>query len=91
MSPRIAIGVGCRLGSSAHAIEALVRQALDRVPEVARLGLFTIRDKSGETGLIEAADRLGIGLIFLTPDALREQAPFVRTQSTGSQSRFGVP
>jgi cobalt-precorrin 5A hydrolase len=91
MSPRIAIGVGCRLGSSAHTIEALVRQALDHSPEAEPMGLFTIQDKSRETGLIEAAGHLGIDLIFLSRDALREQAPFVRTQSTESQSRFGVP
>ncbi len=91
MSARIAIGVGCRLGSSANAIEALVRHALDRTPPAERLGVFTIRDKSGETGLIEAAGRLGLDLIFLTRDALREQGPFVQTQSIPSNSRFGVP
>ena len=91
MSPPIAIGVGCRLGSSANVIEALVREALDRAPEAERLGLFTIRDKSGETGLIEAAGRLGLDLIFIARDALRKQAPYVQTRSAGSQSRFGVP
>ena len=55
MSAGIAIGVGCRLGCSADAIEVLVRQALDRAPASKRLGLFTIIDKSGEPGLIEAA------------------------------------
>jgi cobalt-precorrin 5A hydrolase len=91
MSARIAIGVGCRRGSLADAIEAVVRLALDRAPEAERLGLFTIRDKAGEAGLTKAADRLGLDLIFLTRDALREQAAFVRTQSAQSQSRFGVP
>ena len=156
MSPPIAIGVGCRRGSSANAIEALVRQALDLrawgemseplptmhqrrnvmvgagrpsttysarstqkfvdgrpaptmtaggdvpgfavfiaphalTPQAERLGLFTIRDKTGETGLIEAACRLGLDLIFLTRDTLREQAPYVQTRSTRSQIRFGVP
>ncbi len=78
MSTRIAIGVGCRLGSSAYAIEALVRQALDRTQQARRLGLFTIQDKSNEPGLIAAARRLGLDLIFLTRDALREQEPFVQ-------------
>jgi cobalt-precorrin 5A hydrolase len=91
MSTRIAIGVGCRLGSSANSIEALVREALDRTKQARRLRLFTIQDKSNEPGLIAAARRLGLDLIFLTRDALREQAPFVQTQSVRSGTRFGVP
>ncbi len=81
MSARVAIGVGCRLGSSADAIEALVRHALDRAPQAERLGIFTICDKSSEPGLIAAAHRLGLDLVFLTRDKLREQAPFVQTRS----------
>ena len=84
MSARIAIGVGCRLGSSANAIEALVRHALDRAPPAERLGIFTIEDKNTEPGLIAAARRLGLDLVFLTRDALREQAPFVQTRSIAS-------
>jgi cobalt-precorrin 5A hydrolase len=91
MSARIAIGVGCRLGCSAYAIEALVRHALDRAPKAEPLGVFTIRDKAGEAGLIEAVSRLGLDLVFLTRDALREQAPSVQTQSIRSKTRFGVP
>jgi cobalt-precorrin 5A hydrolase len=87
----IAIGVGCRLGCSADAIEALVLRALDQAPPSHRLGLFTIRDKTGETGLIEAANRLGLPLVFLTRDALREQAPLVQTRSIRAEIRFGVP
>jgi cobalt-precorrin 5A hydrolase len=67
MRTRIAIGVGCRLGSSAYAIEALVRQALDR------------------------ARSLGLDLVFLARDALREEAPFVQTRSIRSETQFGVP
>jgi cobalt-precorrin 5A hydrolase len=81
MSARIAIGIGCRLGSSANSIEALVRHALDRTPPAERLGIFTIA----------AARRLGFDLVFLTRDALREQAPFVQTRSIRSETRFGVP
>ena len=91
MSATIAIGIGCRIGCSADAIEALVREALDLAPEAPRLGLFTILDKTGEFGLIEAAGRLRLDLLFLTRDALREQAPFVRTRSMRTQRLFGVP
>jgi cobalt-precorrin 5A hydrolase len=90
MSAGIAIGVGCRLGCPATAIEALVRQALDRAPPAQRLGLFTIRDKAGENGLIEAAGRLGLSLVFLSRDALREQMPLVQTRSRRAESQFGV-
>jgi cobalt-precorrin 5A hydrolase len=91
MSPRVAIGVGCRLGCEAEAIETLVRQALDRVPDRVPVGLFTIVDKRGDTGLAEAAGRLGLDLRFLPRAALRDQKSSVRTQSSGSESRFGVP
>ncbi len=91
MSVRVAIGVGCRLGSSADAIEALIRHALDLAPQAERLGVFTILDKSSEPGLIAAVRRLELDLVFLTRDALREQAPFVQTRSISSETRFGVP
>jgi cobalt-precorrin 5A hydrolase len=91
MSARIAIGVGCRLGCSADAIETLVRQALVQAPQADRLGLFTICDKSGEPGLAEAAARLGLELIFLSREALQNQSPFVRTRSERVENLFGVP
>jgi cobalt-precorrin 5A hydrolase len=90
MNARIAIGVGCRLGCSANAIAELVREALDRAPLAERLGLFTICDKNGEAGLIEAAERLGLDLVFLSRDVLRQQAPFVRTRSPRTESLFGI-
>jgi cobalt-precorrin 5A hydrolase len=90
MSPKVAIGVGCRLGCSAEAIEALVRQALDHAPTAKPLGLFTISDKHGDPGLIEAADRLGLALVFLTRDTLREQTPLIQTPSYRTENRFGV-
>ena len=91
MSPRIAIGIGCRIGCSANAIEALIRQALNHVPDAYALGLFTITDKSEEAGLIEAAGRLNLDLVFLSRDALRAQAPLVRTRSPRAEALFGVP
>jgi cobalt-precorrin 5A hydrolase len=91
MSRRIAIGVGCRLGCAAETIETLVRQALEHLPDGAPIGLFTIADKHGETGLADAAFRLGLDLVFLPRAALRDQALNVRTQSPASESQFGVP
>lgn len=95
MSPRSAIGVGCRLDCPAGAIEALVRQAVrqaqDWRPPTAWAGIFTIEDKTGEQGLIEAAARLGLTLTFLSRDALRQQSPFIQTRSSRTENLFGVP
>lgn len=91
MTGPIAIGVGCRLGCSADTIETLVRQALDQAPAAHRLGLFTIGDKVGEPGLIEAALRLGLLLVFVDRDTLRDQAASVQTASLRAEIRFGVP
>jgi cobalt-precorrin 5A hydrolase len=86
----VAIGVGCRRGCPANAIETLVRKALELAPAAERLGIFTIRDKSGEAGLIEAARRLELDLVFLTRGALQGQELFVRTPSVRAQALFGV-
>lgn len=91
MSTRVAIGVGCRLACSADAVEALVRQALGCVSHAEPIGLFTIDDKSGEPGLIEAASRLGLDLVSLPREALRDQAPFIQTPSARTETLFGVP
>jgi cobalt-precorrin 5A hydrolase len=87
----IAVGVGCRRGTSAEAIEALVRQALGQVPAAGTRSLFSIEDKSGEPGLVEAAGRLGLALVFVTRDALRDQEPRIQTPSPRAKARFGVP
>jgi len=105
MTARIAIGVGCRLGCPADAIEALVRQTVrimqprqaqdrqgcDRPPLSGWAGLFTIEDKAGERGLVEAAGRLGLSLTFLPRDTLRQQSAFIQTRSELAENLFGVP
>jgi cobalt-precorrin 5A hydrolase len=91
MSRSIAIGVGCRLGCDAPAIERVIRLALDRVLDGAAVGLFTVADKRGEAGLAEAADILGLPLVLLTRAALRDQVSSVETDSPASRRRFGVP
>jgi cobalt-precorrin 5A hydrolase len=86
----VAIGVGCRKGCPAGAIEALVRQALAGVSE-APLGLFTLADKRDEPGLAEAADRLELSLTYLTREALHDRAGDIQTRSERVESLFGVP
>jgi cobalt-precorrin 5A hydrolase len=90
MSGGVAIGVGCRKGCSADAIESLVRQALDRASGAAALGLFTLIDKRDEAGLTDAAGRLGLDLTYLSREALREREDGVQTHSPLVESLFGV-
>ncbi len=87
----IAIGIGCRRGVSANAIEALVRRSLAQVAGAPPNAIFSIEDKAGEAGLVEAASHLGLSLTFLTRDALRAQASSVRTRSPRAEAEFGVP
>jgi cobalt-precorrin 5A hydrolase len=87
----IAIGIGCRRGVPARAIEALIRRALTQASAATVGGLFTIEDKAGEPGLIEAANRLGLSLTFVGRDALRAQASHVQTRSPRAEAEFGVP
>jgi cobalt-precorrin 5A hydrolase len=61
------------------------------VPDRSPLGLFTIADKRGDTGLTEAAGRLGFPLIHLPRNRLRDQAGEVVTTSPASLRAFGVP
>jgi cobalt-precorrin 5A hydrolase len=91
MGVRVAIGVGCRRGTSSAVIEAVVRGALDGVPDAERMGVYTIEDKADEAGLIEAAGRLGLPLFFVGHEALLAQALRVRTQSVSAEKQFGVP
>jgi cobalamin biosynthesis protein CbiG len=87
---RIAIGVGCRKGCAADAIEAVVRRALAGIAGNPS-GLFTLADKQGEPGLAEAASRLGLELTFLSRDALRAVADRVKSPAPHAWSAFGVP
>jgi cobalt-precorrin 5A hydrolase len=87
----IAIGVGCRKGCSADAIEGLVLRALGRAPATSLLGLFTLIDKQGEPGLTEAAARLGFAISYLSRDALRAREADIQTRSAMAENLFDVP
>jgi len=89
MTRVIAIGVGCRKGCKADAIEAVARQALADV-RGEPVGVFTLADKRDEAGLAEAARRLGLGLTFLPRDALHEREGEVLTRSEAAARAFGV-
>ncbi len=88
---RIAIGVGCKQGCASEAIIALVRRALSSAQRSDAVALFTHQDKQGEAGLIEAARRLALPLVFLDRAALREAAPRAVTYSAKVMAMFGLP
>jgi len=89
VSGRIAIGVGCRKGIAADAVIRLVTTSSAGLRPA--IGLFTVEDKRGEAGLIEAADRLGLKLTFLTHAELAAVAPYTVTPSPAAEARFGLP
>lgn len=87
---RLAIGVGCRRGCPAEAVAALVTQARAEVARPGGARLFTIADKHDEPGLVEAARRLGLELVFLPREALAAAMADVVTPSAVAEARFGV-
>ena len=92
MSRIVAIGVGCRAGVTAEAIAELARRALAAAGEPeGEARMFTLVEKAGEDGLIEAARRIGAALTPLPLAALRAQAGRVMTPSRKTQALFGAP
>lgn len=85
----MAIGIGCRKGASADAITRLVEATTADLPHP--VGLFTIEDKRGEAGLSEAAESLGLPLVFLSHNALAAVSDRIVTPSAAALARFGVP
>jgi cobalt-precorrin 5A hydrolase len=94
MSNLIAIGVGCRRNCSGAVLAQLVSRTLVSwprdLPSPVRRSLFTIEDKRGDAGINEAAQALGIDLVFLSREALREAMPRTQTHSARAQALFGV-
>jgi cobalt-precorrin 5A hydrolase len=94
MSHLVAIGVGCRRNCSGTVLTQLVSRTLASwppdLPRPLPRSLFTIEDKRGEIGLHEAAQALGMDLIFLRREALAEAMPRTQTRSARAQALFGV-
>ena len=89
---KIAIGVGCRKGCASEAILALVRRAVARAAsEGAQAELFTHEAKRFEPGLIEAAERLGLPLVFLDQTRLGAASPGAATTSAKVMTLFALP
>jgi cobalt-precorrin 5A hydrolase len=94
MSHLMAIGVGFRKQCSGTALARLVSRTLEAwpndLPKPLLRSLFTVEDKRGEAGIHEAAAALGIGLVFLTREALQEAMPRTQTRSARVQELFGL-
>jgi cobalt-precorrin 5A hydrolase len=79
----IAAGLGCRKGCAAEEIVALVRLAMDKagLPMEALSGLFAPAFKHGETGVGEAARRLGLPLVLISQPLMKAAESRVLTVS----------
>jgi len=88
----VAIGIGCKRGCSREAIVALVERAIAaaacaRTPA----SLFTHEAKKSEAGLASAAKALGLRLVFLDGQVLRQASLRAATNSPRVMAMFGLP
>ncbi len=94
MTNIVAIGIGCRKGCPGDALIILISQALaewpQHVPEHGVRKLFTIDVKHDEAGVRQAADLLGLELVFLSRDQLNAVMPRTQAYSARAQELFGV-
>lgn len=85
----IVAGIGCRRGCPAEDIVALVLAAQGRA--ACRVdALAAPASKRDETGLHDAARRLGVGLAFVDAPALAAVQPLCPTRSALAARRVGV-
>ncbi|HEY4403359.1 MAG TPA: cobalamin biosynthesis protein [Xanthobacteraceae bacterium] len=86
-------GVGCRRGTSAKAIEAVIAAALVRAG-LARPMLDAIAApaaKHDEAGIVAAASALGVPLVLIAQPDLESAASRVETRSKRVMTLTGVP
>jgi len=84
----IVAGIGCRRGTPAEAIIALVRRA-EALAEPAD-ALAAPAFKRDEPGLREAADRLGLRLMFVDAADLAAAQPHCLTRSAAAERATGL-
>jgi cobalt-precorrin 5A hydrolase len=86
-------GIGCRRGTDAEEIEAVIKLALDRVDRSQQdlRALATLADKADEPGLREAARRLSLPLIACSAEAMRSVDDRITTISMRAKAVAGVP
>jgi cobalt-precorrin 5A hydrolase len=87
----VAIGIGCKRGCSSEAIVALVERTIAASCAGAPAALFTHEAKKSEAGLASAAKALGLPLVFLDGQVLRQASLRAATNSPRVTAMFGLP
>jgi len=87
----VAIGIGCKRGCSSEVIVALVERAIAVSRSGAPAALFTHEAKKSEAGLASAAKALGLPLVFLDGQVLRQASLRAATNSPRVMAMFGLP
>ena len=85
-------GIGCRRGTAAEEIEAVIKLALDRADRSKQdlHALATLVGKADEPGLREAACRLSLPLIACSAEAMRGVDDRITTVSMRAKAVAGV-
>lgn len=88
----IAIGVGCKKGCAAGPIIGVIERALAAASRPgAKASLFTHTAKKDEPGLAGAARAMGLPLVFLGPEILRQASSRTLTHSPKVMALYGLP
>jgi len=89
----IVAGIGCRRGTPAAAIEAVIAAALARanVAKAALTLLATPAAKCDEPGVAAVASTLGVPLVPVSEADLKAAGPRTTTHSERSLALMGVP
>ena len=87
----VAIGIGCKKGCSSEAIVTLVARAMAAASCTGTdARLFTHEAKKSEPGLADAAKALGLPLVFLDGEVLRQASLRAITSSPKVMALYGV-
>ncbi len=88
----VAIGIGCKSGCSSEAIVALVERAIAAASCAgAPATLFTHEAKKSEASLANAVKALGLPLVFLDFQVLRQASFRAAANSPRVMAMFGLP
>lgn len=89
----MALGIGCRKGTPAAVVLAVIGEALQAhgLKLVHPLVVATGGIKAGEEGIREAALKLGAEFVVLSDEALQAVASLTLTRSEASLAHTGLP
>ena len=87
----IVAGIGCKRGTAARDIEAVIRAALDRANVAALDAIATVAIKGAEAGIRAAAASRGIPLMIVSGADVKATGGRTATNSARSLAATGVP